>query len=438
MLTYNTTYTGVGYVGGFGTVQNEVEVVFAGGNNLDKDFYMGSLHNASKVTGTTSVGNVKATIGEKTGDEISVKGNVYGASAVKAGTVTTASTLHTVGDVTLTLLAGTAAKGAQACVFAGGYATGHDTAKAAAVYTVGSVTATISNGTWGTACGGRGVFGGAMASDNIVDGDEAAGVWAKVGNVDLPISGGTMGNVYGGGWAQKNAKSEVGDVSITITGGTIANVFGGGSTSTTGGSTVADDVTITVSGGTITGDIYARGQTASDSVTGAANVIFTGGTAFGCGVWGYSYVGETTANTAALSFSGYTGTFSGKVGGFTGITLDGATAMTLAAAADINNAAWTFDLADRSDLLENTSLLTWTAEAGFSGDRVVVNFADADQAAAGWSIANANFTGATFDLNIDSTTVVANITYDTAISGGDWDGWKFTSVDGTLKFAKLA
>jgi len=67
-----------------------------------------------------------------------------------------------------------------------------------------------------------------------------------------------------------------------------------------------------------------------------------------------------------------------------------------------------------------------------------VNFADADQAAAGWSIAAANFTGATFDLCIDDTTVAGDLAYDTAISGGDWDGWKFTSVDGTLKFAKLA
>ena len=32
---------------------------------------------------------------------------------------------------------------------------------------------------------------------------------------------------------------------------------------------------------------------------------------------------------------------------------------------------------------------------------------------------------------------VTSVAYDTEISGGDWDGWKFTSVDGTLKFAKI-
>ena len=45
--------------------------------------------------------------------------------------------------------------------------------------------------------------------------------------------------------------------------------------------------------------------------------------------------------------------------------------------------------------------------------------------------------GATFDLWIGGSEI-ASVAYDTAISGGDWDGWKFTSVDGTLKFANLA
>jgi len=436
------TFSGVAYAGGFGTVDDDVKIQISyADTDIQKDFYAGALFNASKLENLgytdvtqTSVGDITMTVSNGTFD-----GNVYGASAVKAGTITTVenqAALHTVDNVTLTISYGTATKGVQACVFAGGYATGHDTAKLAPVYTVGSVTATIAGGSWGEACGGRGIFGGAFASDNIASGTEAAGVWAQVGNVNLTISGGTMGNVYGGGWAQKGAKSEVGNVNITISGGTVANVFGGGSTSTSGGTTVAGDVTITVSGGSITGDIYARGQSSTDS-TGNAAVVFTGGTAFGCGVYGYSYVGGEESD-ATLSFSDYTATFSGKVGGFAGITLDGATTMTLTAEADINNAAWTFDLADRVDWLNNTSLLTWTAEAGFTGDKVVVNFADADQAAAGWSIAAANFTGATFDLCIDDTTVAGDLAYDTAISGGDWDGWKFTSVDGTLKFAKLA
>ena len=67
-----------------------------------------------------------------------------------------------------------------------------------------------------------------------------------------------------------------------------------------------------------------------------------------------------------------------------------------------------------------------------------VSFADAAQAEAGWSIATAAFAATTtFDLWIGGSEI-ASVAYDTAIADGDWAGWKFTSVDGTLKFKKLA
>ena len=415
------TFTGVGYAGGFGSVADKVQTVIYNGT-FQKDFYAGAL--ANKLDSATSVGGVNLTV---TGGLF--KGNLYGASAVKTVDGTGAGIRNTTGDVILTVTGGEATK-SDFCAFAGGYATGTATGT---VYTVDSVTAEISGGDWGDAHGGRGIFGGIMAS----------GVEAKVlGKVNLTISGGTMGNVYGGGWAQKtNGKSIVGDVNISISGGTVKNVFGGGSTSTSGGSTVAGDVTITVSGGTISGDIYARGQGQYDS-TGAAGVIFTGAGNFTCGVWGYSRVPETAGdgeeNGAALSFNDYTGTFSGAIGGFDGITLTGATAMTLTTAtADLNNTAWEFDLTDRAASLSDTSLLTWSG-ADFAGDTVKVTFADETQAKAGWNIADAAFTGATFDLYVGSSEIATNINYDTEISGGAYDGWKFTDVDGTLKFAKLA
>jgi len=434
--TDSTKFTGVAYMGGFGTVTEDVWVqISAAGTEFTKDLYIGALYNANKVTAgtTTSVDGITLSLSNGTFD-----GNIYGASAVKAGTITTTAAtdpLHTVGAVNLTINNGTGtAENGNFCLFAGGYATGHDTAKAAPVYTVDSVTLKIAGGTWSdTPHGGRGIFGGAMASDNI----GTDGVYAKVGDVDITISGGTFGNVYGGGWAQKGAKSEVGNVNLSISGGTVANVFGGGSTSNSGGSTVAGDVTITVFGGSITGDIYAKGQGTTDSVA-SAEVIFIGSTAYSCGIWGYSYVEGTEASDATLSFTSYTGTFTGKVGGFATVIFDGDSTATFGAAADIDNDAWKFDLADRWDAKSQVSLLTWAGTENFSGDKVTVNFANADQAAAGWNIATADFTGATFDLCIDDATVAANIAYDTAIEGGAWDGWKFTSVDGTLKFAKLA
>ena len=442
ILTYNTTYTGVGYAGGFGDVDGEIDVIFAGGNTINKDFYGGALYNASKVAAntTTSVGDIKMTFGEKATNSISVKGNVYGASAVKAGTVTTAATLHTVGDVELTLKAGTLTDGK--CVFAGGYATGHDTAKTAPVYTVESVTVSVTGGSWGLTHGGRGIFGGAMASDNLVDGAEASGVYAQVGNVNMTITGGTMGNVYGGGWAQKGAKSEVGNVNMTITGGTMGNIFGGGSTSTSGGSTVAGDVTITVSGGTISNAIYARGQFATDA-TGTASVIFTGSKSFtfADGVYGYSNVSGIEADGATLSFTGYTGTFTGKVGGFDSITLDGATAMTLGTAyEDVKNTAWTFDAVERDAALAGTAFLSWS-DADFTGGTITLNQADGDAVA--WDLVSAG-TGTVynkFDVRIDGQSILSEtIDIDDVIAGTGtvYDGWGFTDENGTLKFKQLA
>ena len=415
---------GAGYAGGFGNVTGDTETLIATGS-FAKDFYAGAL--ANKLTTTTSVSDVSMTI-----DGGTFSGNIYGASAVKTDTTKGNGTRHTAGDVTLTVTGGSTTKGYQACIFAGGYATGDATGT---VYKVDSVTATISGGSWGEACGGRGVFGGIMAS----------GVEAQVlGAVNITISGdATMGNVYGGGWAQKSgAKSIVGDVNINIAGGTITNVFGGGSHSTSGGTTETGDVTITVSGGTISGDIYARGQSEGDS-TGDARVIFTGAGNFTCGVYGYSRVPENAGDGevagAALSFNDYTGTFGGKIGGFDGITLNGATAMTLTtAAADVFNGAWEFDLTDRADTLAGTSLLTWSS-ASFVDDTIKVTFADEAQAKGDWNIATVAeaFSGTTFKVEVGGLEI-ASVAYNQQIASGDYAGWGFELESGVLKFKNLA
>lgn len=234
-------------------------------------------------------------------------------------------------------------------------------------------------------------------------------------------------------------------MNINIAGGTIANVFGGGSHSSSGGTTETDDVTITVSDGDITGAIYARGQLEGDT-TGAASVIFTGATDFGCGVYGYSYVGGEASN-ATLSFAGvsdeltgYTGTFSGAIGGFVSVTFSGATAMTLAtAAADVSNGAWNFDLTDRASSLAGTSLLTWST-ADFENDTVRVSFADDAQAQGGWNIAAVAeaFSGTTFDIEVGESQIATGLAYNQQIASGDYQGWGFTLDEGVLKFKNLA
>ena len=415
---------GAGYAGGFGNVTGKTETLIANGT-FAKDFYAGALANYAKTNTATSAGNIVLDI--EAGE---FSGNIYGAASVKAGTATTL--VHNVGNVTINVTGGETKKGNQACLFAGGYATG-STASNDAVYTVNSVTATIDGGSWGSAAGGRGIFGGVMAS-----GVEAA----VTGNVNLTISGGSMGNVYGGGWAQNGGKSIVGNVNLTITGGTITNVFGGGTHSTSGGTTNAGDVTITVSGGTISGDIYARGQGQYDS-TGVASVIFTGANDFGCGVWGYSRVPQTdeyseTVTGAALSFNDYTGTFGGKIGGFDGgITLNGATAMTLttAAASDVSNAAWTFDVAERDAGLTGTALLNWSG-ADFTEDTITLKLGTT--APTEWSLIDAASNTAYNKFDVDG--IATELVLDQAIenSGTAYDGWGFTLEDTVLKFKNLA
>ena len=408
-------FTGVVYAGGFGSVGGRTATLISDGL-FRKDFYAGAL--ANKLTEQTGVGEVSLTVA---GGKFS--GNLYGASAVKpAGTGS--GVRHTAGDVTLTVTGGETDK-SDFCIFAGGYATG---TAAENVYTVDSVSATIAGGSWGTVSNGRGIFGGAFAS----------GVGTEAGDVNLTISGGSMGNVYGGGWAQKNGRSTVGDVNLTISGGTIANVFGSGSHSTSGGSTDTGDITITVSGGDISGAIYARGQF-DDDTTGTAEVIFTGGADFGCNVFGYSYDSGETGD-AALSFSGYTGDFSGNIGGFSGIVFDGLTAMTLATAAnDVSNGKWEFDLADRAATLAGTSLLTWS-DADFEGDTIKVSFADDAQAQGEWNIATVveAFSGTTFDVEVGGSEIVTGLAYNQQIADGDYAGWGFELESGVLKFKQLA
>ena len=406
---------GTGYAGGFGNVAGEVDTVITSGT-FAKDFYAGAL--ANKLTTATGVGDITTTISGGT-----FSGNIFGASAVKTDTAKGNGTRHTAGDVTLTVTGGSTTKGTQACIFAGGYATGNATGT---VYTVGSVTATISGGSWGDAAGGRGVFGGIMAS----------GVTAEAGDVNLTISGGSMGNVYGGGWAQKGGASVVGNVNITISGGTVANVFGGGSHSTSGGTTKAESVAITVSGGSISGAIYANGLFDGDTVIGESSVTFTGSGDYGCGVFGYNFVGGS-GQSDVLTFAGYTGRFAGPVGGFDNIVFAGSTAMTLETAADgVSNSHWLFDVSERSAGLAGMAMLDWD-DADFTGDTVTLNLTSGSVAE--WTLIDAAATTVynEFELLVDNVSqgVVA---LGEQIADGDFVGWGFVLDDSALKFRPLA
>jgi autotransporter passenger strand-loop-strand repeat protein len=428
-FTVDSATLGVAYAGGFGNVTDKTETLIGSGAKVVKDFYAGALANYAKTGLVTSGGDVALEIAGGT-----FSGNIYGAASVKAGGATTL--VHNVGDVKINVKDGSTTKGGQACLFAGGYATGSE-ASETAVYTVGSVTAEIAGGSWGSAKGGCGVYGGVMAS----------GATARAGDVNLTVSGGNMGNVYGGGWAQKGGTSAVGDVNITITGDAeVANVFGGGSHSTSGGTTTAGNVTITVSGGTIANAIYARGHLGGDTVE-SARVIFSGAHDHACDIYGYSAVGGTTDSDATLVFTDCTGTFSGSIGGFGSITLGGGTAMTLAPGEgeSVSNTAWSFDVSARDAALADTALLNWSDS--FAGRNVKLTVGAKNTSP--WTLVSGVGTyradgfaveiagGGTYDLEFDAASGRTG-TLGGAGCSGTLASWGFALEDTVLKFKNLA
>ena len=143
-----------------------------------------------------------------------------------------------------------------------------------------------------------------------------------------------------------------------------------------------------------------------------------------------------------MSFSGYTGTFSGKLGGFNGITLDKGTAATFGTEAVVANGAWTFDAADRDTTLSSTAFLNWDA-ANFSGETpstITLNLATGD--ANEWTLidAAANTAYGSFTLQVNETDVKTGLTLGQAIAGTGtaYDGWGFALEDDVLKFKNLA
>ena len=229
-------------------------------------------------------------------------------------------------------------------------------------------------------------------------------------------------------------------MAITIAGGSVGHVFGGGAySSASGGATsVAGNVTITISGGTINGNIYAGGQNENSTVAGDVTVKFAGSGTYSCGVYGYVTPPSATEGGAkTLDLTGFTGTLSGDIGGFDEIKFTTATAATLtAAAANVDNDEWVFDLAGTAGA---SPLLTW--EGGtFAGDTVELDLTGATAPAAGWQIAT-GLTDADAAFSVNTGDAVKSLVLGDRIWGGVYDGYGFsldTENGGVLKFSKLA
>ena len=248
-----------------------------------------------------------------------------------------------------------------------------------------------------------------------------------------------MGNIYGGGWAQKGGTSTVtGDVNITVGGDAkINNVFGGGSySSVSGGATsVGGDVNITVAGGAIYNNIFAGGQGDFSTVGGGVRVSFTGSNDYACNVFGYGHPESATAvGDKSLEFVDYTGELSGDIGGFDGIVFTGNTSATLSGTT-IDNTVWSFDYTGRT-FGADIAMLTFD-NGTFAGGELTLKLA-ASAAPADWNIAVGLADTA---VGFDYTVYVGNVEQtfvDGKVASGDYAGWSFVLEDSTLKFKQLA
>ena len=112
-----------------------------------------------------------------------------------------------------------------------------------------------------------------------------------------------------------------------------------------------------------------------------------------------------------------------------------ASAATFAAAAEIANNAWIFDVTDRDAGLAGTALLNWTA-ADFASSTITLTLGTG--AATEWSLVSAASTTEYNKFNVDG--IAAELALGQAIgnTGTVYDGWGFTLEDSTLKFKNLA
>ena len=312
-----------------GVVEGSISISVAGGT-VNRDIYAGG-YNAG--AGNTSI--------DITGG--SVSGNIYGGSFVDASS----STVNSVGDVEIKI-ENLSASGSR--VFGGGKTLKNGVLEAdmtegdAVINIMDNVTLkSVHGGTWvrnytsddaqtasqakafvkssnitidGASSTVSKVFGGGMTSGN------GTGALSTVGSSTINLKNGSVGELYGGGWANYFHSTAIGSedgtatddtlVRINISGGSADYVYGGGladvadfSADGDGGgrdTSVNGSVEINISGGSV-GEVYGGGfanswstyderfKSPSSTVTGNVAINISGGT-----VTGNVYGGGNTYN----------------------------------------------------------------------------------------------------------------------------------------------
>ena len=419
------------YGAGRGSVYGDVNVEFKSGATVST-LAGGAVLLATASGGLEVAGDIRVAVSGGT-----VTGNVIGGHRVNVGDAT--GTASVAGSITVEVTGGLLKAGQS--VYGGGFAVGNGSAQGHnAIEVLGGVNIVWDGGAIDSgAVAGRGLFGGAFASDSAT---------ALVqGGVNITIGSGTVGNVFGGGWAQDGGSSIVeGDVSITVTGGSVTSIFGGGAHAkehASATSVVNGDVNITVSGGTI-GRIYARGQVDGDSLNGNATVTFTGAADFSTRVSGIGYnrANSTEEGVSLLVFSDYSGTFSGSIEAFDSVTVSGETAAVFEAV-QMESTCLVFDLDGRSAASSGAAMLNWDG-GELTNQTVVVAVNSLDTlSSSSWSLVelgSGDWAQSGYRLYINEVSY-GELALGEAVVGGDFDGWQLYVDRGdgnTLKFGILA
>ena len=270
-----TSVTGNVYGGGESSdATGNVEVNVKGGT-IYRNVYGGGYGQTTVVNGDVVVNIGTKTNGEPPvyGGSASVKGNVYGGSALGNTNAAKSDTYNpenpdpeditaSTGKTTQVNLYGGSVTGS---IFGGGLgrrqvgesgAPGYVAPITSNVY--GPVTVTTEGGMAGK------VFG---CNDQL--GRPQGTVEVHINNTKAMESGYAIGDVYGGG----NLADYTGDPIVTMSGGKVNNVYGGGFGAS---AVITGNTSVTISGGTVTNDVYGGGDAAD--VTKASTVSITGGT----------------------------------------------------------------------------------------------------------------------------------------------------------------
>ena len=163
-----------------------------------------------------------------------------------------------------------------------------------------------------------GIFGGPAVTNGRV----------TINSINMELNGGDVSTLFGGGYPQGNGQIDVlGDVNITINNGTIGNVAGLGTASKTlnnGYFRYHGNIYLHLNGGNII-NIVHPGVRHSDWINtnkevlyGEAYIIFNGNTDYSCYFQGNILHNETTSEpNCHIIFENYTGSLNGaKIIGF--------------------------------------------------------------------------------------------------------------------------